>query len=47
MFYNVTKKIYMIRVEPRHDKGLRDWQNMFALMSFCYIKGFFSIYSVF
>ena len=36
----------MIRVEPRHDKGLRDWQNMFALMRFCYIKVFF-LYAVY
>ena len=41
----MLQKISMIRVEPRHDKGLTDWQNMFALMRFCYIKVFF-LYTV-
>ena len=41
----MLQKISMIRVEPQHDKGLTDWQNMFALMRFCYIKVFF-LYTV-
>ena len=29
-YFTMLQKIYMIRVEPQHDKGLRDWQNKFA-----------------
>ena len=32
------------KVEPRHNKALRDWQNLFAIMRFRYIEVLFHIY---
>ena len=32
------------KVEPRHNKAPRDWQNLFAIMWFRYIEVLFHIY---
>ena len=31
-------------VEPRYNEGLRDWQNVFALMSFRFIEFLFHLF---
>ena len=32
-------------MEPQYNEGGRDWQNLFALIRFCYIKVLFYIFT--
>ena len=33
-------------MEPQFNEGPKDWQNLFAIATFCYIEGLFYIFTI-
>ena len=45
-FVVVLKALKRINVEPTHNEGPRDWQNLFAVSKFRYVRFFFIYFTI-
>ena len=42
--YSIIIIIITSTVKPQYNKGRREWQNLFAIMRFCYIEVLFHLF---